>query len=78
VGLCHRETFNVLGLVLCTQPRSDLNLRIAGRAILGQMEDMKALVLIVPGLLAFGNWEAKSADKVDFAKDIQPIFKKSA
>jgi mono/diheme cytochrome c family protein len=41
------------------------------------MEDMKALVLIVPGLLAFGNWEAKSADKVDFAKDIQPILQKS-
>ncbi len=41
------------------------------------MEDMKALVLIVPGLLAFGNWEIKSADKVDFARDIQPILQKS-
>jgi len=41
------------------------------------MEDMKKLILIVSGLVAYGNWEARAADKVDFAKDIQPIFEKS-
>lgn len=37
---------------------------------------MKKLVLIVAGLVGLGNWEARSADKVDFAKDIQPILQK--
>ena len=41
------------------------------------MEDMKKLILIVAALVAFGNWEARSADKVDFAKEIQPILQKS-
>ena len=41
------------------------------------MEDMKKLILIVSGLVAFGNREARPADKVDFAKDIQPILQKS-
>ena len=41
------------------------------------MEDMKKLILIVAGLVAYGNWEARAADKVDFAKDIQPILEKS-
>src|SRR5437667_2394635 len=53
------------------------NLRIAARAILGQMRDMKKLILILSGLVGYGNWEASSADKVDFAKDIQPILQKS-
>ena len=38
---------------------------------------MKKLILIVSGLVGFGNWQARSADKVDFAKDIQPILQKS-
>jgi len=38
---------------------------------------MKKLILIVSGLVGFGNWEARSADKVDFARDIQPILQKS-
>jgi len=41
------------------------------------MGDMKKLILIVSGLVGFGNWEARSADKVDFARDIQPILQKS-
>src|SRR6266487_4963945 len=53
------------------------NLRIAVQAILGQLGDMKKLILIVSGLVAFGNKEARPADKVDFARDIQPILKKS-
>jgi mono/diheme cytochrome c family protein len=53
------------------------NLRIAGQAFLVQMEEMKKLVLMVAGLVGLGNWEAQSADKVDFAKDIQPILQKS-
>src|SRR5882672_6787649 len=41
------------------------------------MRDMKKLILIISALVGFGNWQARSADKVDFAKDIQPILQKS-
>src|SRR5436190_5577362 len=41
------------------------------------MGGMKKLILLVSGLVGFGNGEARSADKVDFAKDIQPILQKS-
>jgi mono/diheme cytochrome c family protein len=53
------------------------NLRIAGGDIFVQMRGMKALWLIVAGLSWVGNREARSADKVDFARDIQPILEKS-
>ena len=35
------------------------------------------MVLIVAGLVGFGSWQARSEDKVDFAKDIQPTLQKS-
>src|SRR5437870_505745 len=41
------------------------------------MGEMKKLVLIVAGLVGFGTWEARPENKVDFAKDIQPILQKS-
>ena len=38
---------------------------------------MKNMVLIVTGLLALGNWQARPENKVDFVKEIQPILQKS-
>lgn len=38
---------------------------------------MKKVVLLLAGLVGFGNWEARPENKVDFAKDIQPILQKS-
>jgi len=38
---------------------------------------MKNILLTVAGLLALGNWEARPENKVDFAKNIQPILEKS-
>lgn len=40
------------------------------------MGDMKKLILIVAALV-YGSGAARSADKVDFARDIQPILEKS-
>jgi len=52
-------------------------LRIAEEAIPVQMGEMKKLVLIVAGLAGFGTWEARPENKIDFARDIQPILQKS-
>ncbi len=41
------------------------------------MEGMKKMILIVAGLVGFGTLEARTEDKVDFARDIQPILRKS-
>lgn len=41
------------------------------------MEGMKKIILIVAGLVGFGASEARTEDKVDFARDIQPILQKS-
>jgi len=41
------------------------------------MGDMRKIVLIVAGLTGFGTWEARPENKVDFARDIQPILQKS-
>lgn len=38
---------------------------------------MQKLPLIVVGLVGLGNWEARSENKVDFAKEIRPILQKS-
>src|SRR2546425_9279670 len=35
---------------------------------------MKKLVLILTGAVGFGYLDSQAADKVDFAKDIQPIL----
>ena len=42
-----------------------------------QKDDMRTMILIVTGLIAFGQWTASAESKVDFAKDIQPILEKS-
>lgn len=52
-------------------------MRIAGEAILVLMGDMKKIVLIVAGLVGFGTGEARTENKVDFVKDIQPILQES-
>lgn len=52
-------------------------MKIAEEAIRVLMEDMKKIVLLVAGLLGFVIGAARAADKVDFAKDIQPILQKS-
>src|SRR5438876_11450826 len=41
------------------------------------MGEMKKMVLIVAGLAGFGTWEARPENKIDFARDIQPILQKS-
>src|SRR5688572_20958505 len=41
------------------------------------MRDMKKLILVMSTLAVCGNWDARSADAVDFAKDIQPILQRS-
>jgi mono/diheme cytochrome c family protein len=53
------------------------NLRVAEQAIIGHKEAMHKLPLIMAGLVAFGNLEARSETKVDFAKEIQPILQKA-
>lgn len=53
------------------------NLRIAVHAILVLMGDMNKMILIVAGLVAFGLGDAGAENKVDFARDIQPILQKS-
>ncbi|NOS69637.1 MAG: hypothetical protein HOP33_06880 [Verrucomicrobia bacterium] len=54
-----------------------VNLRIAEETFLVLMEGMKKMILIVAGLVGFGTSEARTEDKVDFARDIQPILQKS-
>lgn len=54
-----------------------VNLRIAEETFLVLMEGMKKIILIVAGLVGFGTSEARTEDKVDFARDIQPILQKS-
>ena len=41
------------------------------------MGEMKKMVLIVAALTGFGTWEARPENKIDFARDIQPILQKS-
>ena len=41
------------------------------------MGEMTKMVLIVAGLAGFGTWEARPENKIDFARDIQPILQKS-
>lgn len=41
------------------------------------MGDMKAIVLVVVGLLSFGSGKARTENQVDFARDIQPILQQS-
>jgi mono/diheme cytochrome c family protein len=38
---------------------------------------MKNMVLIAAGMVGFGTWEARPENKVDFARDIQPILQRS-
>jgi len=42
-----------------------------------QMGEMNKTLLIVAGLAGLGTWEARSENKIDFAKDVQPILQKS-
>ena len=42
-----------------------------------QNDDMRTMFLLVAGLAGFGQWTASAENKVDFAKDIQPILEKS-
>src|SRR5690242_404567 len=53
------------------------NFCIADGAVLMQIDDMKKSILIVAGLFLLGSWQARPENKVDFAKDIQPILQKS-
>src|SRR5882672_2567010 len=41
------------------------------------MGEMKKMVLMVAGLAGLGTWEARPENKIDFARDIQPILQKS-
>lgn len=50
---------------------------VAAAASLMLMGGMKTIVLIVAGLVGFGTGEARTENKVDFVRDIQPILQKS-
>jgi mono/diheme cytochrome c family protein len=52
-------------------------LRIAEQALSVQVGEMKKMVLIVAGVAGFGTWAVRSENKIDFARDIQPILQKS-
>ena len=52
-------------------------MRIAKEASLVQMGDMGKMLLIAAGLVGLGTGEARPENKVDFARDIQPILQKS-
>ena len=53
------------------------NLRVAAQASLMLMGGMKTIILIVAGLVGFGTVDARTENKIDFVRDIQPTLQKS-